>query len=389
VSGRKKFVIAFALIVVAAAVYYFVSVDRSSDLVLIGTVDANQVIVSSQVQGRIQKLLVDEGTQVREGDLIAVLDPQELEAQRNAAQATVSSLQSQLHASRYNERTTRGSTSSDVANAQAQLQAARASLAEAEANLVQVKLDSARTIRLADQGVASQQDRDRAEASLNAQQARVQALQEQVGAAEAALNAAQARTHQTGAAESTVSSMRAQMETAAAQKAQAETRLGYTKIYAPVSGIVSVRAAREGEVINPGAPIVTIMDLGYTWAYAAVPETYSDRIRLGDIVKVRLPSGSEVRGEVIFKAAEGDFATQRDVSRRKRDIKTVGLKVRLDNSQRNLVPGMTAEVLIPDAVLQGKTFAPSALNEQHSPGAGTLTQPASAPVSASDGRPGK
>ncbi|MFB3814626.1 MAG: HlyD family secretion protein [Terriglobales bacterium] len=377
-SGRTKFLIAFGLIIVAAAAYYFVSVDRSHDLVLIGTVDANQVIVSSQIAGRIQKLLVDEGTQVREGDLIAVLDPQELEAQKQAAEATLASLRSQLSASRYNERTTRGSTSSEVANARAQLQATRASLAEAEANLSQVKLDAARIIKLAEQGVASQQERDRAEASLKAQQARVQAIRDQVRAAEAALNVAEARTHQAEAAESTVAAMRAQTETAAAQKAQAETRLGYTKIYAPVSGIVSVRPAREGEVINPGSPIVTIMDLGYTWAYAAVPETYADRIRLGDQLKVRLPSGDTVDGEVIFKAAEGDFATQRDVSRRKRDIKTVGLKVRLDNSQRNLVPGMTAEVLVPEAVLEGKEFAPPARGNQAPPGAGTLTQPTAA-----------
>jgi multidrug resistance efflux pump len=162
------------------------------------------------------------------------------------------------------------------------------------------------------------------------------------------------------------------MLSAQAQKAEAETRLGYTNIYAPVSGFVSVRAAREGEIINPGTAIVTIVDLSDSWAYAAVPETYSDRIRLGDRLNVRMPSGNTVSGEVIYKAAEGDFATQRDVSRRKRDIKTVGVKVRLDNSQRNLVPGMTAEVLVPKSVIEGKGFAPSSV--------GTNTVPVTRPA---------
>jgi HlyD family secretion protein len=373
-SGRNKFLILLVAVVLAAAGYYFVSVDRSSDLVLIGTVDANQVIVSSQIQGRLQKLLVDEGTQVHQGDLIAMLDPVELEAEKHAAEATLASLQSQVSASRYTERVTRGSTSSDVANAQARLRSASSSLAEAQANLALAQLDTDRTVKLAAQGVASDQDRDRAQANLTAQQAHVQALQDQVRSAEADVNATQARLHQTNAAESTVASMRAQMLTATAQQAEAETRLGYTRIYAPVSGLVSVRAAREGEVVNPGTPIVTIVDLGYTWAYAAIPETFADRIRLGDKLNVRMPGGHIVSGEVIFKAAEADFATQRDVGRRKRDIKTVGLKVRLDNSQRNLVPGMTAEVLVPNSVLQGKNFAPSA--------AGTSTIPvASQPAS--------
>ena len=51
-------------------------------------------------------------------------------------------------------------------------------------------------------------------------------------------------------------------------------------------------------------------------------------------------------GKVFYKAPEADFATQRDVSRRKRDIRTIVLKVRLDNPKGVYVPGMTAEVLV-------------------------------------------
>jgi len=128
--------------------------------------------------------------------------------------------------------------------------------------------------------------------------------------------------------------------------------LGYTKIYAPVSGTVSVRAAREGEVLNPGSPIVTIVDLSDTWVRAAIPETQADHIGLGDTLRVRLPGGSIVSGKVFFKAAEADFATQRDVSRRKRDIKTIALKVRLENPNGAFVPGMTAEVLVSPDLLK-------------------------------------
>jgi HlyD family secretion protein len=71
---------------------------------------------------------------------------------------------------------------------------------------------------------------------------------------------------------------------------------------------------------------------------------------------VRLPGGSITNGKVFFKGVESDFATQRDVSRRKRDIKTIVLKVRLDNPKGAYVPGMTAEVLIsPDQIKNGAT----------------------------------
>ena len=136
--------------------------------------------------------------------------------------------------------------------------------------------------------------------------------------------------------------------------------MDYTRVVAPVSGVVSVRAAREGEVVQPGEPIVTLMDLSDTWVRAAVAETYADHISLGDELRVRLPSGDVVTGKVTFKAVEGDFATQRDVSRIKRDIRTVALKVALPNPNGLLVPGMTAEVLIPQAKLKSRPGEPVA-----------------------------
>ena len=99
-NARNKFLILLSIIVAISAVYYFFSTPRGNDLVLVGTVDANQIVVSPQIQGRILKLLVDEGTPVKQGDLIAVLDPSELEAEERAATATIASLRSQVSANR-------------------------------------------------------------------------------------------------------------------------------------------------------------------------------------------------------------------------------------------------------------------------------------------------
>jgi HlyD family secretion protein len=364
VNARNKFLIVLAVILGVSTIYYLLSTPRSSDLVLIGTVDSNQIIVSPQMQGRIAKLLVDEGTQVKQGDLIAVLDPSELEAEARAAAAMIDSLRSQVSATQATREATQGSTSSNVVNAQARLQSARAQLLQAEATLQRTESDSRRMIELAKQGVASDQDRVQAESNLKAQLATVQSLKDQVGAAEADLNAALANTHQAHAAASTVQSTRAQLSNAEAQLKEAEVRLGYTKIYAPVSGTVSVRAAREGEVLTAGQPIVTVMDLGDTWVRAATPETESDHIGLGDTLRIRMPGGTVTSGKVFFKAPEADFATQRDVSRRKRDIRTIVLKVRLDNPKGAYVPGMTAEVLIAPNQLKGQVTNASAADKR-------------------------
>jgi multidrug resistance efflux pump len=240
-----------------------------------------------------------------------------------------------------------------VVNAQARLQSTRAQLLQAEATLQRTESDSRRMIELAKQGVASDQDRVQAESNLKAQQASVQSLKDQVNAAQADLNTALANINQAHAAASTVQSTRGQLANAEAQLKEAEVRLGYTKIYAPVNGTVSVRAARDGEVLTAGQPIVTIMDLSDTWVRAAIPETQSDHIGLGDTLRIRMPGGTETSGKVFFKSPEADFATQRDVSRRKRDIRTIVLKVRLNNPKGDYVPGMTAEVLVSPEQLKG------------------------------------
>jgi len=363
-SARNRFFILLGIIFVIASIYYYFSADHSSDLVLIGTVDANQVIVSAQVEGRIQKLLVDEGTPVKAGDLIAVLDPSELQAQEAAATATIASLQQKVAEMRHTEKSTSGSTTSDVANAQAKLSSAKAQLLQAQAALDRTESDSRRVIELAKAGIASDQERVQAETNLRAAQATVQAQQDMVSAGEADLKAAMARTYQANAAKSTVAAAEADLKNAVAQKNQAAVRLGYTNIYAPVSGTVSVRAARQGEVVNIGAPIVTIVDLSDTWARAAIPETYADHIGYGDTLRVRLPGGTVTNGKVFFKGVEGDYATQRDVSRRKRDIKTIVLKIRLDNPKGAYVPGMTAEVLVSPNQVKGTTQSAKATEQQ-------------------------
>jgi len=357
VSARNKFLILLSIIGAISLAYYFFSTPSSRDLVLIGTVDSNQVIVNPQIAGRISKLLVDEGTPVKQGDLIALLDPSELEAQERAAAATINSLQHKVSEMQSTEQATSGSTSSNVINAQARLQSVRAQLAQAEAMLVRTESDSRRTVQLAQQGVASDQERVQAESNLKAQQATVDSLKQQVSAAEADIKTAIANTHQAVAARSTVQASRADLSNAEEQLKQAEVRLGYTKIYAPVSGTVSVRAAREGEVINAGEAIVTIVDLSDTWVRAAIPETNADHIGLGDTLRVRLPGGTVTQGKVFFKAAEADFATQRDVNRKKRDIRTIVLKIRLDNPKGAYVPGMTAEVLVSPEQLSGSQSA--------------------------------
>jgi multidrug resistance efflux pump len=340
-----------ALLTVGSLIWYLLTVRHGGDLQLIGTVDANEVMVSSRIQGRIQTLTVEEGQQVKAGQLIAIIESDDLTAARKAAEATVGSQQSKLNETEETERQTRGEVGSQTVSAEAQVRAAQATLAQAAAQLEHQKADTSRTVALAEQGIMSQQAKDEAVTSEKAAQAAVETARQNIAVAEAALHQARAHELQAAAAARTVESTRAQVQNASALADQAKVQAGYAEIYAPVSGKINVRAARQGEVVSAGATIVTIMDLTQTWIYAPLPETQADSVQLGDSLQVKFPSGASTQGKIIAKAAEADFATQRDVNDMKRDIKTVQLKLVIDNPGERFVPGMTAEVFIPKARL--------------------------------------
>lgn len=346
-NARNRIFILLGLLFLFSLGWYFFTVNRSGDLQLIGTVDANEVIISSRIPGRIEKLTVDEGDDVHAGELIATIQSDDLEAARNAAKAAAMSQKYLVQQSRDTERQIGGSTSSQVTNAEAQVRSTQAALAQAQAQEDHQNADTSRTVALAAQGVMSLQARDEAVTSLQAAKAAVDSAKHNVAAAEASLKQAKANTIQAQAQAQTVDATRSQMQNAQALLSQAQVELGYSQIVSPIAGKVNVRAARQGEVVEAGTPIVTITDLTQTWVYAPLPETEADSVQLGDMLRVVMPSGATLHGKVIAKSAEAAFATQRDVSRRKRDIQTVRLKLLIANPDMRYVPGMLAEVYIP------------------------------------------
>src|SRR5262252_1977007 len=289
----------FLLVLASAGVAAYVYMGRPpTELVLTGIVTTNDLIVSPQIGGRISDLKVVEGDVVKKDQLVAVIAPDELRADTayyaHSAEGMVSQVRESEAALRLQER----QTADQIKQAEANLAAAEAQQMAAVADLENAKLERDRSRNLSQKGVEPPQRYDTA-------------------------------------------------RTANDQRSKAEVRLGYADVRAPIDGIVDVRAMRVGEVINPGETIVTLINPDDLWIRADVEETYIDRVRLGDKMTLRLPSGEERQGTVIFRGVDAGFATQRDVSRTKRDIKTFEVRLRADNADRRLAVGMTAYVLLP------------------------------------------
>ncbi|HEY1685166.1 MAG TPA: efflux RND transporter periplasmic adaptor subunit [Tepidisphaeraceae bacterium] len=286
-------IIFILLIVALAAGIYALTTRQPSEIVLTGTVTTDEVIVSPKMQGRIDRLYVDQGDTVKKGELLAVIEPQE----QTADVAYYEDIQQQL--------------AKQIESAKADMEIA--------------KITYNRYLPLLKTNALSQQEIDQAKSTFDAAQARYEAASRQAAAA-------------------------------AAQKQKAEVILDYTKVYSPINAIVDTRAALQGEVVNLAQPIVTLINPDDLWVRADVEETYIDRIRLGDKFTVTLPSGAQRQGTVFYRGIDADYATQRDVSRTKRDIRTFEIRLRCDNSDRSLAVGMTAYVALP---IHDFTWTPS------------------------------
>lgn len=348
-ASRKRAVTIGAIVIVLVVVAVVIF-TRPGQLVLTGIVTTNDVIVSPQISAQLTRLLVKEGDKVDANQLLAVLSPDELRADRTFAAQSEQGLGDQVQVSeaalRYQER----QTADQIKQAEANVATAIAQQQEAAANLSIAKLSLSRSDAMLQAGAISNQDLDQARTNSAVASARVDATTKQVESARAALALAQSAAEQIAVRRGGVLAAQRGKAAASAQTAKADVRLAYTEIRAPIAGIVDVAAARAGEIVSPGQAIVTLINPDDLWVRADVEESYIEGIKLGDSLTVRLPSGDLKRGAVFYRGVDAGFATQRDVSRTKRDIKTFEIRIRLDNRDRHLAPGMTAYVLLPKSV---------------------------------------
>jgi len=344
---RKRAVLLLVLLLAAGGGTYAYRRMAPAALVLTGIVTTNDVIVSPQIAGQIGQLLVTEGDVVKKDQLVAVIVPDELKADTAYFAQNVEGMSSQIRESEAALRLQERQTVDQIRQAESTLGSLEAQAEAAAADVEQARLTYTRTQNLSRQNVVSAQELDAARTAQTTAQGKLDALKKQIDAQRATVALARSSAEQTAVRRSQVQTSEHMKQAASAQSAKASVRLRYTEIHAPIDGIVDVRAARVGEIVNPGQPIVTLINPDDLWVRADVEESYIDRVRIGDKLTIRLPSGAELEGTVFYRGADASFATQRDVSRTKRDIKTFEVRLRVDNRDRRLAVGMTAYVVLP------------------------------------------
>ncbi len=125
--------------------------------------------------------------------------------------------------------------------------------------------------------------------------------------------------------------------------------LGYTTLTAPYDGVILVRQAELGEVVSPGAAIVTLADIDHVWLRAYVNETDVGKIRLGEAAKVTTDSypGTEYPGRISFISEAAEFTPKSVETHAERVTLVYRIRIDIDNPTHELVPGLPPDAKIP------------------------------------------
>jgi HlyD family secretion protein len=343
----RKLLLPIVAVILVAGIVAYAKWSQPTALELTGIVTTNDVIVSPQISGQISQLLVNDGDQVKRDQLLAVITPDELRTDIDFYAHTAEGLTSQVRESEAALRFQQQQTADQISQAEATLASPVAQEKSAEADRENARLTFERDQKMVAQDIVTTQQFDQSRTSYAGAQSKVDSLNKQIDAARSAVALARSNAEQVAMKRSQLQSNQQQQQAANAQRAKAGVRLAYTELHAPIDGLVDLRAVRTGEVVTSGQPVVTLINPDDLWIRADVEETYIDRVRIGTALTVRLPSGVERSGTVFYRGADAGFATQRDVSRTKRDIKTFEIRLRVDNRDRLLAVGMTAYVLLP------------------------------------------
>jgi membrane fusion protein, multidrug efflux system len=379
-NKRWIFLAAFVVLAVAGAfLWHYLSGFESTDD---AQVDVHLYPVSARISGYIQKVNVEDNQWVEAGYTLVEIDPRDYEVALARAQATLDTSEATAKGSNIDVPVSSVSTSSqlkftssDIKNAEAAIQAAEKQVAAAHARVLEAQAENVKTqddvIRyrslLAKEEVAKQvYDHAYAAAATDAAavaaaEADEAAAQQAVVEAHSRLTEAEAHYEDAQAGPQRVASTRAKALSAMAdanQKRavleQAQLNLGYTKIFAPVTGEVTKKVV-VGLNVDPGEQLLTVVPLDQVWITANFKETQLKHMRVGQRAKIELYSnGRTYQAHVdsiagatgpIFSLLPPENATGNYV----KIVQRVPVKIVLEsgeNQDHQLRPGMNVEAKV-------------------------------------------
>jgi membrane fusion protein YbhG len=386
---KKRIVIILVLLAAAgAAVYAFRGMNRQPDnrVVVSGNIELTEVNIAFKTAGRLIERDVDEGDAVKNGQVVARLDRDQLLAEREREAAGLSSADSQMAQAVTSLEWQKANLAADIEQKKADLASNGARLAElkngarpqekldakaavdaAQSELERAKRDwdRAQTLYKNDDISTAQYDQYRnrwesATAALNSARERqslvlagprdevIHAQEGQVERTRAALKMAEVNALEMKRREQELNTRRSEIGRSKASIALIDSQLADTIAVSPVDGVVLVKAADVGEVLAPGTTVVTVGDIDHPWLRGYINETDLGKVKLGSKARVTTDSypGKVYWGRVTFISSEAEFTPKQIQTEQERVKLVYRIKIEVENPRRELKSNMPADAAI-------------------------------------------
>src|SRR5499426_2601044 len=378
---QKRFMILIPAAIIGVAIFYGSCANTSfgfkkeAKLLFSGTVETREVRVGSKVGGRVEAVLVEEGQEIQAGAPIVRFDTAELQAQKLQAQARIEQQKARLarllNGARPEEKAqARAATETARANLEAirnwprpeEIEQARASLAAAEADLNNAEVSFQRASKLYSTDDASRQEFDAAKFRSDNARARRDAEKKRLdlllnGSRKEDIRAAEERFRQAQEAERLViagpraeeiADARAQLAEAKARLEEIKVQIAEGEVKSPASSVVEVLPVRPGDLVTPNQTIARLLEKEQIYIRVYVPEPQLGLIKVGQKAKIKVDTFADRAfvGVIEQINTQGEFTPRNVQSRNERNHLVFGVKVRIDNREGLLKPGMAADVTI-------------------------------------------
>jgi HlyD family secretion protein len=343
----------FAIVLIAAGVAVlrpqFWPTPPATTIVASGRIEGREVTIAPKdIQGRIKRLLVDEGQSVTEGQLLAELDAAQLDARDRTIAANLGSLDAQIAQATLDVDYAAKNAAAGIEAADAMLSAAHAHLLRAIAVLTNAQAEDERAAQLYEERVISRRERDQAEMALRTSEADRDAADKDVSHAEANLTLARAGFDTVALKREQLRALRQNREALVAQRAELAASLAERRVVAPITGTIMSRPVEVGDVVSPGSAVFVMIDLTRLYVKVYVAEPDIAKLQLGDEADVTVDAfpGRRFAARISRISQQAEF-TPKSVETTEERLKLVfGVELMFVNPDAVLKPGMPADCVI-------------------------------------------
>ncbi|MDQ7821940.1 MAG: efflux RND transporter periplasmic adaptor subunit [Candidatus Eremiobacteraeota bacterium] len=384
----KKIIPLLILVIVGIVTYFYVKQIKASRVTpaniieVTGSIETTEVDVSFQVPGQIARITVEEGDKIKKGDVLATLDERDLRQKIKEARASRATVLSQLPQLETKIKTSdeqekkqlaqartqidqaryqwislkKGSRDEDIAKAEYAIDQARHSFENASKNYERAELlykdgampaqqrDSYLTAHLTAQDQLRQSKETYRLLLAGPREEDIEAARARVDQAEASYNLIKVQSLQTKQLVDQKGILGAQVKQAEEVIRSAQVQLSHSKAYAPIDGVVLIRAKEPGEVVSASTPVLTVANIEDVYLKAYIGNNDFGKVKLGQKVRITIDSSKNVfEGTIYYISDEAEF-TPKSVQTKEDRVKLVyRIKARVENKSQELKPGMIAD----------------------------------------------